>query len=172
MQTKNDIAGVVVRSRRLARVADWRLRPRSLGVWHQPSPIRSAFVECDHMSAREELAHGLILEESRYPPALSEKAAAWALRPRHGAADDAVDGGAAAAVFVAQAGEDVAGLGHLAGEPVELRRGQHHLPFGDDSRRRGDRGECIVRVDPVLAGGAGESPVDEDPLCRSPEGQR
>lgn len=82
MQTKNDIAGVVVRSRRLARVADWRLRPRSLGVWHQPSPIRSAFVECDHMSAREELAHGLILEESRYPPALSEKAAAWALRPR------------------------------------------------------------------------------------------
>lgn len=57
-------------------------------------------------------------------------------------------------VLLPKAGQDLAGFGHVAGEPVELRRGQHHLAFVTDRGGGGDRGECVVEPGAVAAGGA------------------
>lgn len=53
-----------------------------------------------------------------------------------------------------QPSEDLVGLGHVAGEPVELGDGEH--------RPVPDGGEGLVEAGAVAAGGAGEAAVDVD----------
>ncbi|GGU97184.1 hypothetical protein GCM10010182_11690 [Actinomadura cremea] len=62
---------------------------------------------------------------------------------------------------VGQVGEDLAGLGHVAGEPVELGHGEH---AGRPHRPQGP-----VQAAAVAAGGPGEAPVDVDPIGRDAE---
>ncbi|WP_455566214.1 hypothetical protein [Nocardia tengchongensis] len=72
-------------------------------------------------------------------------------------------------IALAQVGQDLSGFSHIASESVELRRGQHNLPPGNSLRCRGHCGERVVEARAVLAGGAGEPGVDEDPFTWNAE---